>query len=136
MKVLLDTHVFLWLQTEPGRLGRHLRLVEDPRNERLLSAASSWEIAIKHRLGRLALPEPPQRYVPSRLRAIGATALPIEHSHALAVAELEPLHKDPFDRLLVAQAGALDVPILTADAAVAQYPVRTLLVGDDGSAIL
>jgi PIN domain nuclease of toxin-antitoxin system len=128
LRVLLDTHIFLWLQTEPERLGPHLRLVEDPRNERLLSAASSWEIAIKHRLGRLPLPEPPQRYVPTRMRAIGASALAIEHSHALAVAELEPLHKDPFDRLLVAQARALDVAILTADPAVAQYPVRTLLV--------
>ena len=136
MKILLDTHVFLWLHTERRRLGEHLALVEDPRNDRLLSAVSSWEIAIKHRLGRLPLPEPPQHYVPSRMRAIGAVALPIEHSHALAVAALEPLHKDPFDRLLVAQAGALDVPILTADAAIAQYGVRTLLVGNGGSAML
>jgi PIN domain nuclease of toxin-antitoxin system len=130
VKILLDTHVFLWLQTARKRLGEHLALVEDPHNERLLSAASSWEIAIKHRLGRLPLPEPPQRYVPSRMRAIGAQGLAIEHRHALAVAELEPLHKDPFDRLLVAQAQALDVTILTADATVAQYPVRTLLVGE------
>jgi PIN domain nuclease of toxin-antitoxin system len=129
LKILLDTHVFLWLHAERRRLGEYLSLVEDPRNERLLSAASSWEIAIKHRLGRLPLPEPPQRYVPSRMRAIGASALAIEHGHALAVAELEPLHKDPFDRLLVAQARALDVAILTADGAIAQYPVRTLIVG-------
>jgi PIN domain nuclease of toxin-antitoxin system len=132
VKLLLDTHVFLWLQTARERLGEHLSLVEDPHNERLLSAASSWEIAIKHRLGRLPLPEPPQRYVPSRMRAIGAQGLAIEHRHALAVAELEPLHKDPFDRLLIAQAQALDATILTADAAVAQYPVHTLLVGTGG----
>jgi PIN domain nuclease of toxin-antitoxin system len=129
VKLLLDTHVFLWLQTDRKRLGADLALVEDPHNERLLSAASSWEIAIKHRLGRLPLPEPPQRYVPSRMRAIGAQGLAVEHRHALAVAELEPLHKDPFDRLLVAQAQALDATILTADAAIARYPVRTLLVG-------
>ena len=132
MKILLDTHVFLWLQTERKRLGEHLSLVEDPHTERLLSAVSSWEIAIKHRLGRLPLPEPPQRYVPSRMRAIGAQGLAIEHRHALAVAELEPLHKDPFDRLLVAQAQALDVTILTADTTVVQYPVRTLLVVASG----
>jgi PIN domain nuclease of toxin-antitoxin system len=129
VRLLLDTHVFLWLLTEPERIGEHLPLVEDRRNELLVSAACSWEIAIKHGLGRLPLPEPPQRYVPDRLRAIGAHALPIEHTHALAVAALEPLHRDPFDRLLVAQAGLLDVPIMTADAIIARYPVRTLMVG-------
>lgn len=132
MRILLDTHIFLWVQTERRRLGEHLALVEDPLTERLLSAASSWEIAIKYRLGRLPLPEPPQRYVPSRMRAIGANALPIEHRHALAVAALKPLHRDPFDRLLVAQAKMLDVPILTADTAIARYPVRTLLVAAGG----
>ncbi len=129
MKLLLDTHIFLWLHTKRKRLGEHLSLVEDPHNERLFSAASSWEIAIKYALGRLPLPEPPQHYVPSRMHAIGATALPIEHRHALAVAALPLLHRDPFDRLLIAQAQMLDVPILTADAVIAQYPVRTLLVG-------
>lgn len=129
MKLLLDTHTFLWLHTEPERLREHLPVAEDPHTEMLLSAVSSWEIAIKYALGRLPLPEPPQRYVPSLMRTIGAVALQIEHSHTLAVAWLEPLHGDPFDRLLVAQAGLLDVPILTADAAIAQYPVRTLLVG-------
>ncbi|MFI5008857.1 MAG: type II toxin-antitoxin system VapC family toxin [Solirubrobacterales bacterium] len=128
MRLLLDTHVFLWLNTEPERLGEHLPLVEDQGNELLLSAASSWEIAIKHRLGRLPLPESPQRYVPARMRAVGARGLAVEHPHALAVADLEPLHRDPFDRLLVAQAGLLDVPILTADPMVARYPVQTLLI--------
>jgi len=128
LRLLLDTHVFLWLNTEPERLGEHLPLVEDRNTELLLSAASSWEIAIKHRLGRLPLPEPPQRYVPTRMRAVGAQGLAIEHPHALAVAQLEPLHRDPFDRLLVAQARLLDVPILTADPMVARYPVQALLI--------
>jgi PIN domain nuclease of toxin-antitoxin system len=132
LKLLLDTHVFLWLHTEPERLGKHTSLIEDQRNELLLSAASSWEIAIKYSLGRLPLPEPPQRYVPTRLRVIGGRALPIEHTHALAVAALEPLHLDPFDRLLVAQAGLLDVPILTADPVIARYPVHTLMVSAAG----
>ncbi len=129
MKVLLDTHIFLWLHTNRRRLGEHLALLEDPHTELLLSAASSWEIAIKYALGRLALPEPPQRYVPSRMRAIGAAGVPIEHRHALAVAALPPRHGDPFDRLLIAQSQLLDVTIVTADAAIAQYPVRTLLIG-------
>jgi len=129
VQVLLDTHVFLWLQSEPERLGEHLALVEDRRTELLVSAVSSWEIAIKHGLGRLALPDPPARYVPERIRAIGATPVAIEHSHALAAAELPRLHRDPFDRLLVAQALAYDVPIMTADSLVAGYPIRSLLVG-------
>jgi PIN domain nuclease of toxin-antitoxin system len=127
LRLLLDTHVFLWLLTEPERLGEQLPVVEDPRTELLVSAVVSWEIAIKHGLGRLTLPEPPERYVPERIRAIGAKALPIEHTHALAVAALPPLHRDPFDRLLVAQAGLLDTPILTVDPAIARYAVQTLM---------
>jgi PIN domain nuclease of toxin-antitoxin system len=129
VKLLLDTHIFLWLPTEPERLGEHLSAAEDHSNELLLSAVCPWEIAIKYAVGRLPLPEPPQGYVPSLMRTIGAIALPIEHSHALAVAALPPLHGDPFDRLLIAQAQLLDVPILTADAIIAEYPVQTLLVG-------
>jgi PIN domain nuclease of toxin-antitoxin system len=128
VRILLDTHVFLWLHTDPERLGEHLRMVEDPRNQMLVSAVSSWEIAIKHGLGRLQLPEPPQRYVPERLRIMGAEALAIEHTHALAVSSLPPLHRDPFDRLLVAQAGLLDVPIMTADPLIEQYEVASLVV--------
>jgi PIN domain nuclease of toxin-antitoxin system len=129
MRLLLDTHIFLWLHTEPERLGEHLSLVEDQRNELLLSAASSWEIAIKYALGRLPLPESPDRYVPERMRAIDARGLPVEHAHALAVAALPSLHGDPFDRLLAAQAGLLDLSILTADTKLAEYPVQTLVVG-------
>ncbi len=124
----LDTHVFLWLNTEPKRLGEQLQLVEDQRTELLVSAVSSWEIAIKHGLGRLPLPEPPERYVPDRIRAIGAAGVGIEHGHALAVASLPALHRDPFDRLLIAQGTALSATILTADAIVARYPAETLLV--------
>lgn len=128
MRVLLDTHVFLWLQTEPERLGDALPMVEDAATVLLLSAASSWEIAVKSALGRLQLPEPPARYVPDRIRAIGAEPLPIEHSHALAVADLPPVHRDPFDRLLVAQASLLSVPILTADTVFESYGIEVLTV--------
>ena len=128
MQLLLDTHVFLWLLTEPDRLGGHIGSLEDPSNELLLSAASSWEIAIKIQLGRLALPDDPKRYVPDRMRAIGAEPLPIEHNHALAVSELPSLHRDPFDRMLVAQARDLRLTIVTADAQIARYEVETLLV--------
>jgi PIN domain nuclease of toxin-antitoxin system len=126
--LLLDTHVFLWLQTDPERLGDRLALVEDAANALLLSAASSWEIAIKYALGRLPLPEQPELYVPSRMRAIGAGPLPVEHAHALAVASFPPLHRDPFDRLLVAQASLTGATILTADPELARYPADTVLV--------
>jgi PIN domain nuclease of toxin-antitoxin system len=128
VKLLLDTHIFLWLQTEPERVGAHLATVEEAGTELLVSAVVAWEIAIKSGLGRLPLPDAPERYVPERVRLIDGRAVPIEHEHALAVASLPPLHRDPFDRLLVAQAGGLGVPILTADPEVAQYPVDSILV--------
>jgi PIN domain nuclease of toxin-antitoxin system len=129
VRLLLDTHVFLWLLSEPERLGEDLRLVEDRRSELFLSAASSWEIAVKYELGRLVLPDPPSRYVPERIRLLGATGIAVEHAHALAVASLPPLHRDPFDRLLVAQSQALGIPIVTADPLVAQYKIDALVVG-------
>jgi PIN domain nuclease of toxin-antitoxin system len=123
-RYLLDTHVWLWLQTDPERVsGPVLAQLADPGTVLLLSAASSWEIAIKHRLGKLPLPEAPVRYVPDRMRRSGTTGLAVEHAHALAVAELPPHHRDPFDRLLVAQARHLGVPIVTADPAFDPYDV-------------
>jgi PIN domain nuclease of toxin-antitoxin system len=124
----LDTQVFLWIHTDPSRLGRVLRHVEDGHNQLLLSAASSWEIAIKHGAGRLNLPESPARYVAGRIQAIGATALAIEHAHAFAVADLPPIHRDPFDRMLVAQARALGLTLVTADPVFAGYDVDRLTV--------
>lgn len=128
MRLLLDTHVFLWLLSEPERLGSHLQYLEDPGNDLLLSAASSWEIAIKVGLGRLDLPEDPKRYVPERMRAIGVLPLAIEHAHVLAVAELPLHHRDPFDRVLVAQARHLEIPIVTADPQFNRYDVQAHLV--------
>ena len=101
-------------------------LIETRDDELYLSAASAREIAIKHGLGKLRLPEPPARYAPSRLDALQTLALPIEHSHALHVVTLPPHHRDPFDRLLVAQAQVEDLPILRADPVFARYDVRTI----------
>lgn len=128
MRLLLDTPVFLWLLSEPERLGPHLRTVENPSHQLLLSAASSWEMAVKVGCGRLELPDDPKRYVPDRMGAIGVEPLAVEHSHALAVAELPLLHRDPFDRILVAQARHLRLRIVTADADIARYEVKTILV--------
>jgi PIN domain nuclease of toxin-antitoxin system len=130
VRVLLDTQVWLWMQASPERFNDHARsLVEDPASTLMLSAASSWEIAIKHRLGKLELPEPPDVYVPDRMRSGGVTALPVEHSHALRVSRLEPHHRDPFDRLLVAQALVEHVPILSADPVFARYGVEHVEAG-------
>lgn len=125
MSYLLDTHIWLWLLTTPGRIRPDLLAeLRDPRATLLLSAASSWEIAIKWALGRLPLPEPPAVYVPGRMRQSGVTGLPIEHAHALRVSALPDHHRDPFDRLIIAQAQLERLPIVTVDRAFEPYDVR------------
>ncbi len=127
MKILLDTHVWLWLQTSPERLSnRALEQLRDPENELYLSAASGWEIAIKHALGKLPLPEPPDRYVPSRLAASGVTPLAVEMRHTLHVASLPTHHRDPFDRLLIAQAQLEQMAVMTVDSQIRTYGVEVL----------
>jgi PIN domain nuclease of toxin-antitoxin system len=111
----------------PERLSQSSRaLVVATENELLLSAASAWEIAIKYGLGKLPLPEAPDHLIPRLMVRTGITPLPIQHRHALRVATLPPRHRDPFDRLLVAQAQIEGVPILTADRSFALYEVEVL----------
>lgn len=113
--------------TTPERLGpRASDIVRKGDTRLLLSAASSWEIAIKYALGRLALPQPPDTFVPERMRRTGVEGLPILHSHALRVADLEPHHRDPFDRLLVAQAQVESLALLTSDTVFARYSVEVI----------
>jgi len=127
MRILIDTQCFLWMAAEPDRLSQRARaLVEDTQNTLYLSAASAWEIAIKHALGKLRLPEPPPEYVPSRMSEQGVQPLAIEHAHALRVSALPKHHGDPFDRLLVAQAQLEHLEILTSDPAVRAYDIRTI----------
>jgi len=123
--LLLDTHVWLWMLAAPQRIRPDL-LVQfgDSRTRLLLSAASAWEIAIKYAMGRLDLPEPPASYVPSRMQRSGVTGLAVQHAHALHVASLEPHHRDPFDRLLVAQAQLEAIPLVTVDPVFDAYDVR------------
>ena len=125
--ILLDTRVWLWMAGSPERLGNRAReLVEDPERELLLSAASSWEIAIKHAIGKLDLPGDPEELVPDWIVRSAVTPLPIHHTHALRVAALPLHHSDPFDRLLVAQALLEEVPVLTADPAFGDYDVEVV----------
>ena len=127
MRVLADTHAWLWMLTDPDRLpARAAEVLADPTTQVFVSAASAWEIAIKYELGRLPLPEPPTSFVPARLRASGCDPLPIGHGHALAAGALPPHHRDPFDRLLIAQSRQLRIPLCSGDGAVSDYDVEIL----------
>jgi len=122
MKLLLDTHVLLWAAGEPNRLPHQIReLLGDPDNELLFSAASIWEIAIRSGLGR------EEFQVNARLLRRGLLdndyeELPIRSEHVLAIDALPPIHRDPFDRILIAQATIEGIELLTADQVVARYP--------------
>ena len=111
----------------PERLSRRARLlVVSSDNELVLSAASAWEIAIKFALGKIQLPEAPIEYIPRLMTRTGVTPLPVHHRHALHVATLPAHHRDPFDRLLVAQAQLELLPILTADRVFRSYDVKVV----------
>jgi PIN domain nuclease of toxin-antitoxin system len=115
------------MQSDPDRLRDESRaIIQEIRNSILFSAASAWEIAIKHRLGKLQLPEAPASYVPDRMRRSGTSPLPVDHAHTLRTAELPDHHRDPFDRLLVAQAQLLDLTIITADEQFSAYDVAVV----------
>ncbi|MEQ1909834.1 MAG: type II toxin-antitoxin system VapC family toxin [Vicinamibacterales bacterium] len=127
MKLLLDTCTFLWVVTGSSQLPpRVVDLFRAPDNEVYLSAASAWEVALKHALGRLPLPEPPERFVPAEREAHGISPLPVDEESALHLSRLPAIHRDPFDRLLVSQAIVHGLVILTPDPLVSQYPARTI----------
>ena len=127
MRLLLDTQVFLWSIAEPERLSPAARkAIEDGANAVFVSAASAWEIAIKVGLGRLKIPGDPVRFVPDQIARNAFQPLSITVEHALAVQALADHHRDPFDRLLVAQAGAERLAIVSADRALRAYDVRVI----------
>lgn len=124
MRALLDTNAFLYWTAGGKKLSpRARKVIENPRNEILLSSVSSWEIAIKHALGKLDLPEPPRKFVLARLARHSIGGLSFEHSDALAVADLPEHHDDPFDRALIAQALERDLAVVTADERFEAYGV-------------
>jgi len=127
VRILLDTQVWLWMLAAPERLASATKqLVVAPDNELLLSAASAWEIAIKYALGKVRLPDVPEHVVPQLMARTGVVALPVLHRHALHVATLPQKHRDPFDRLLVAQAQIEGLPILSSDRAFGLYDITVL----------
>ncbi len=127
MRLLLDTVTLLWISLQDPRLSRRAQeWFADPASEVFLSVISAWEIAIKHSLGRLPLPEPPAEFIPARRRAYRLAALPLDEEAALYVARLPKLHADPFDRLLVCQAIVHGLATLSPDPLISQYSVRVL----------
>jgi PIN domain nuclease of toxin-antitoxin system len=127
MRASLDTHTFLWWNLDDPQLSAEARkFIAKGGNEIFLSAASTWEIAIRAAKGRLTLPEPPDQYVANRMRLHRFSALPIELSHALEVYRLPVIHHDPFDRLLIAQSQLEDILILTGDSEIGRYQVEVI----------
>ncbi len=127
MRVLLDTHVFLWwINDDPRMSERARRVISDEGNDLLFSAASGWEIAIKAGLGRLRVTGDLAPYLTEQLSRNAIGVLPVHLSHALRVHALPGHHRDPFDRLLVAQALVEDVPLASGDPEVSRYPVEII----------
>lgn len=122
MRYILDTHVFLWWITDDGRMSAGARaLIRDGRNDLYFSAASAWEIAIKAGLDRIRLPERADRFIPEQLRVNAIRPMAINLSHALAVEGLPLHHRDPFDRLLIAQSQLEGMAIISGDDQLAEY---------------
>jgi PIN domain nuclease of toxin-antitoxin system len=126
MKAILDTHAFLWALAGDARMSRHARDVFAGSTDLFLSMASVWEILIKVQSGKLNLPQPAGPYVLSRLADNRIKTLPISIDHLLAFERLPMHHRDPFDRMLIAQSMEEDWPIITADLKFKQYPVQVI----------
>jgi PIN domain nuclease of toxin-antitoxin system len=127
VRLLLDTVTFLWLVAEPEQLSLRAReAIVAPGNDVFLSAVSTWEIAVKHALRRLPLPEAVDKFVPEQRERHGVESLPLEEEATLHLPRLPTLHRDPFDRMLICQAIAHGLTVVTPDRDVRQYPVRTL----------
>jgi PIN domain nuclease of toxin-antitoxin system len=130
VKYLLDTVVWLWSVGPSRKIGTAgLEILASPEEEIYLSAASSWEIAIKTRLGKFQLPEPPRRYVPKRLAVQGIRSLPVNLDHSLRVYDLPSHHADPFDRMIIAQAMVEEMTVLTSDRVFEKYPIDVIWCG-------
>ena len=126
MKALLDTHTFLWAITQEGKLSRRAQQIYTGSNDLWVSVASVWEILIKVQAGRLPLPEPAGPYLVKKLLKDKIEVLPITLDHVLSIESLPPHHRDPFDRLLIAQSIEEGWPIITADPLFERYPVEVI----------
>jgi len=127
VRILLDTHAFLWWISDAPQLSQKARqIIGNGENALFLSAASGWEIAIKTRLGKLKLPADITSFIAEQLSVNAITPLPIQMKHALHLNSLPDFHRDPFDRMIVAQAQVEGLPVLTADPQLAGYSVQII----------
>lgn len=127
MRLLLDTHAFLWFIAGDDRLSAQtLAAIRDPDNEVFLSVVAVWEAIIKHALGKLPLPASPATYLPEQRRRHRIISLSVDEATVTLLSALPPLHRDPFDRLLVCQALHHGMTIVTVDPVVTAYPVTTI----------
>lgn len=127
MRYLLDTQAFIWLDSDPGKLSPKVtEIAGDPQNILFLSLASVWEMQIKLQLGKLTLPAPLTAIIRNQRKTNRIKLLHITLQHILALEALPRYHKDPFDRLIVAQSKITDIPLITADTTLAQYPITTI----------
>jgi len=128
VRVLLDTHGLLWWTSEYGKRlsSRPRALLIDSSTDAMVSVASAWEIAIKVGSGRLEIEGHPEQWVPERVTRRGFSPLPVELPRALRAGRLPPIHRDPFDRVLVAQAKVEGIPIVTSDPAIARYDIDVI----------
>ncbi len=126
MRFLLDTHIFLWFISGDKQLSASaLSHIRNPENEIYLSAASVWEIVVKHQIGKLPLPEPPETYIPEQRQKHQIASLVIDEQTVSYLPTLPTLHRDPFDRIIICQALQHNMTIITVDIAVTAYPVTT-----------
>lgn len=126
MKILLDTHVFLWFISGDSKLVPAAQaLIEDPTSERFISTAAIWEITIKSSLGKLTVPTPPSTLIKDHIWSNAIDILAIQPNHLDILQTLPYHHKDPFDRLMIAQAIADNLNVITADGAFSDYSVST-----------
>ncbi|MGC2062096.1 MAG: type II toxin-antitoxin system VapC family toxin [Thermodesulfovibrionales bacterium] len=126
MNILLDTCAFLWIVSDSPELSKNARdSFSDPDNDVYLSVASAWEIIVKYNLGKLPLPEPPNEFIHKWRNGHQIESLSLDEASVLQLSRLPEYHKDPFDRILICQAIAGSLVILTPDSHITKYPVRT-----------
>jgi PIN domain nuclease of toxin-antitoxin system len=127
MRILLDTHIFLWFISGDTQLSAEVRdAIREPDNEIYLSAVSVWEAIVKYQLGKLPLPEHPETYLPKQRDLHQIDSLSLDENSVVQLAQLPPLHRDPFDRMLICQALHNGLTIATVDSEVRAYPVSVM----------